>query len=259
MVRKLAENILTIIVTVVLLAVIGGFMLSHYEQSQKQVLQPLQEQNEALRNQIDENRRDLEATAHLIRQAVNNQNGGMFSSSEEIANLNQSRMNALADAIAQRVAPKLPPTRTPEQLAQQENEQIDRISTATADKLQPAINSLTAAQQSAGATAQQLAAAQTENQKLQANLDSTQKAADDALALTQQLSTMYLATYRDKGAVVHILSLPAELIQDTVTGNVIDGNRARSREQQKLDAQIKDIQDRLNQIRSESAQPVASD
>jgi uncharacterized phage infection (PIP) family protein YhgE len=251
MLRKLTENLLTIIVTVVLVGVVAGIMLNHYSSNEQAALTPLREQNEALRAQLDENRRDLEATAQLIRQNVPHQ------SDAELARVNTQKVDALADALAQRMTARMPAPQSADELARQENRQIDRISSATAEKLQPAIQNLTTAARHGSANAAQVAAARAESDRLRDNLAQTQKAADDALQLTRQLSTMYLETYRDKGALVHIISLPAELIQDTARGNFLTGDRARSREQKELDQKVKEIEDRLNQIKATAGQPVA--
>jgi hypothetical protein len=257
MLRKLSESILTIIVTVVLVVGAAAILFSHYAQDERHALAPLQEQNEALRSQIDENRRDVEATAQMLRQAVNHQST-LFSSDEELTRLSSQRLDALADAIANRVAPKMPAPKSAEELARQEEQQIDRISSATAQKLQPAIADLS--DQQKNANGQQVVAAQAQAQQLRQNLASTQQAADDALRLTQQLSAMYLDTYKDHGALVRLFSLPADLIQDTASGSLVNGDHARKQEQQQLDAKIKEIEQRLNEIRTQAGanQPVVS-
>ncbi|MGH7997749.1 MAG: hypothetical protein ACREFX_15500 [Opitutaceae bacterium] len=255
--RRFIENLFTVIVIVAAICVVGGVTLSRYVQSQKQALAPLEEQNEALRSQIDQNRRDVEATTQILRQAVSHPNGGIFNSDEELVRMNTARMNALADAIAQRVRPKLPAPKSADDLARQEDRQIDRISSATAQKLQPAIADLAQAQHNANG--RELASAQAETQRLKRSLASTEKAANDALLLTQRLSALYLDTYRDKGALVHLISIPADLIQYTASGDIITGSRGRAREQKRLDGQIAEIQQRLDRIRTQAGQPAASE
>lgn len=255
--RNFTANLISLIVIVAVVIGATAILSNHYIQTEKQTLAPLQEQNESLRSQIDENRRDLEATAQLLRTAVNHANeGGLFASGSELNEVNTQRMNALADAIAQRIEPKLPPVPSADELARQEDQQIDKISSATAQKLQPSIQQLTDAQ--SNANSQELAQARDENARLRQSLDTTEKAADDALALTNQLSSQYLATYQQKGALVRIFALPGEIIQDAASGDVVNGNHTRKAEQAQLDAKIKQIQQRLNQIRDEVNQPVAS-
>jgi hypothetical protein len=256
--RKLSENILTVIVTVVLVVGAAALLFNHALQHQQATLLALQEQNDALRSQSDDNRHELQATVQILRDAVRHNNNALFSSDEEIARLNGDRMNALADAIAQRVAPKMPVAKSSEELSQQENEQIDRISSATAQKLAPAIADLAAQQKAGSASGRQVAAARVEVEHIRQNLAATQQAADDALKLTQQLSAMYLQTYQEHGALVRILTLPGDLIQDAASGSIVTAQRARTREQRELDAKIKEIEQRLSQIRVQAGTPLAS-
>jgi hypothetical protein len=254
MLRKLTENILTIIVTVALVTVAGILLVSHASKDQRDALNPLREQNESLRAQADENRRQIEATNQMLRDAIGRHQSEVFQSDAELQKLNGTRMDALADAIANRVAPKLPTPATPEDMARQQDQTVDRISSRTAEKLQPTIVEIGEKQQAA--SKRDLSATQARLDAVTANLNQTQAAADDAIKLSHELSAMYLDTYKDHGVVIRVLALPAEVIRDAAGGNIVN-DRNRKKEQQQLDAKLQEIEARLNQVRTQGA-PVAS-
>jgi hypothetical protein len=253
MLRKLTENLLTIIVTVALVAVAGFLMITHATKEQNAALLPLREQNESLRAQADENRRQLEATNQILRDAISHRQGEVFETDNEVQKINGARMDALADAIANRVAPKLPAPATPEEMARQQDQTVDRISSRTVEKLQPSIVELNDKQQ---LSQHELAATRVRLDQVTANLNQTQAAADDAIKLSHELSAMYLDTYKDHGVVIRLLALPAEVIRDAASGNVIN-DRNRKKEQQQLDAKLQEIEARLNQVRTQNP-PLAS-
>jgi len=254
MLRKFTENILTIIVTVALVVVAGVLMFSRAEKQQRDALAPLREQNESLRAQADDNRRQIEATTQILRDAIGKREGEVFQSDAELQKMNGARMDALADAIANRVAPKLPTPATPEELARQQDATVDRISSRTVEKLQPAIVEYSDKQQQANQ--RELAMTRTRLDQMTANLNQTQAAADDAIKLSRELSAMYLDTYKDHGVLIRVLALPAEVIRDAAGGNVIN-DRNRKKEQQQLDTKLQEIESRLDQIRTQGT-PVAS-
>jgi uncharacterized protein YneF (UPF0154 family) len=254
--RKFSESILTIIVTVVLIGIIAGIFISRAVNQEQAALEPLREQNEALRAQIDETRRQSEAATQLLREAVAKREGEVFRPEEEIQRLNTTRMDALANAIAKKVAPELPAPKSADELAQEQDQEVQKIATATAEKLAPTFHSIGQTQREQAS--REIAQYRDKLDAANASLARTQAVADQALDLTRQLSKDYLQTYSEKGGLVRIFSLPGLLIQDVAKGNVINGNRDARREQQDLDAKINQIEQRLNQIRAEAANPLAS-
>ena len=212
--------------------------------------------NELLRSQADDNRRQLEATTQLIRQAVSNREGEVFKTDEEIQKLNTDRMNALAQAIAQKVQPVLPDPKTPEELAAVENEQVDKISTRIAEKMQPALASLGQKQQSLTNLASGTIARDAQQiQSLNANLQQTQSAAQDALKLSQEVSTLYLDSFQNHGVLARVLNLPADVLRDAAGGNLIS-DTDRKKAQEDIDRKMQEIEKRLAQI--QGGVPLAS-
>ena len=240
-------------VTVGLVVVAAALMFSRATKEQRDALAPLREQNESLRAQADDNRRQIEATNQMLRDAIGKREGEVFQSDAELQKLNGARMDALADAIANRVAPKLPAPASPDEMARQQDQTVDRISNQTAEKLQPAIAAYGEKQE---ATQHDLAATRTQLDQVTANLNQTEAAADDAIKLSRELSAMYLDTYKDHGVLIRVLALPAEVIRDAASGNVVN-DRNRKKEQEQLDAKLQEIEARLNQIRGQGT-PVAS-
>jgi hypothetical protein len=181
--------------------------LNHATREQAAALAPLREQNDSLRAQNDENKRQLEATNQILRDAIAHRQGEVFETDTEVQKLNGARMDALADAIANRVAPKLPTPATPEEIARQQDQTVDQISSRTVAKLQPSIVEMESKQQ---VSQKELAATRVRLDQVTANLNQTQAAADDAIKLSRELSAMYLETYKDHGVAIRLLALPAE-------------------------------------------------
>jgi len=256
--RSFREQIPAIIVTVVLVSVAAAWIFGRSASKEEAALAPLREQNEALRAQADQNRQEIEATSQMLRGAISRHEGDLFKTDEEIQRMNGDRINSLADAIAQKVAPALPARQTPEQLAQAEDEQVEKISTRTADKLRPALGELSQKQQ--GLNEQVVSDYNNRIQQLNTKVQRTQAAAQDALKLSHEVSTLYLNSFQDQGALVRIFALPGEIIQDAAHGNII--NHSPDKEQRELDRKMQEIEQRLDQIQAQNAAasaPLAKD
>ena len=102
--QKFKEQILVILVIVVI--VVGAaFWLNQktvieLQAQQELKLAPLREASDALKAQNEENRRSLESTNKLLKDAIAKRESDLFRTDEEIQKLNVERMDALADAIA---------------------------------------------------------------------------------------------------------------------------------------------------------------
>ena len=95
------------VILTALLVVGGGFYLhkqSVEEMGRKQQaeLAPLREQNDALKAAAEENRRQIEVTNKLLKDAIAKREADMFRTEEELNKLNSERMEALAEVIAKR-------------------------------------------------------------------------------------------------------------------------------------------------------------
>jgi hypothetical protein len=163
-------------------------------------------------------------------------------------------MNALAAAIADKVEPILPGPKTPEQLARAESDQIERISARTAEKLQSVLAETV--NKEPAVTDATIKGFNRRIQSLDTNLQATQAAAQDALKLSHEVSAMYLDSFKDRGVLVRIVSLPSDLIHDAAGGNVIDNDgKAAMRD---LDKKMQSIEQRLDEIRNQGGSVTAS-
>jgi type II secretory pathway pseudopilin PulG len=248
-----------IVATAILVIGAAAWLHSRSSGQASAALAPLREQYDALRAQADENRHQIEATTQILRDAIGKHEGELFKTDQEIRKLNGQRIDALADAIAKKVVPAIPGPKTPEELARAEDEQVDRISTRTAEKIRPALAALEHDRTAEEGLTKTVAQDNQRIAQLDASLRGTQAAAQDALKLTHEVSALYLDSFKDQGVLVRILALPADLIRDGATGNLVS-SRDRAKEQRKLDERMGEIEKRLSQIRSQGfADPLASE
>lgn len=245
--QKLKEQIPAVIVTAVLVIAAAAIMVQKIVRQQRLELEPLRAQNDMLRAQGDENRKQIEATTKLLKETVAQFGGeGGLHTEEQIAKLNDERLTRLAEVIAKKVVPELPAAKSPAELEQSQNEQVDKVASRLAENIKPVL---------AGALAEQKAGAldvarQSEARvaQLNAGLLATQAAAQDALALSHELSALYLDSYKDKGVVMRLFSLPANLVIDAAHLNFVTGNRGAA--EKEVTAKIDAIEKRLKEVQS---------
>lgn len=236
--QKFKEQLLAIIVTAVL--IIGGAFWLHQKTvdemtaSAKAQLDPLREQNEALRTASEENRRQIEATNKLLKDAIAKREADMFRTDEEVQKLNTERMDALAEAIAKKVQPYNPLPKSPEEAERMQNEQVDKVSSRMADKIQPILTQMANDQHltrdSINAYSQRisdqigsvLTSELAKNQQLNNNLQATQAVAADSLKLSHELTALYLSSQKDQGLLTRLLTLPANVVKDVAHFNIVD-------------------------------------
>src|SRR5436190_8412260 len=126
--QKFKEQIPAVILTALL--VIGGAFWLHQqtvsEMGAKQQIElaPLRDANDNLKAATEENRKQIEATNKLLRDAISKREADMFRTDEEVQKLNTERMNALAEAIAKKVMPFNPTPKSPEEAEKQQTEQV---------------------------------------------------------------------------------------------------------------------------------------
>jgi hypothetical protein len=264
---KLKDQLPAIVLTAVLV-IIAAFLI-HYltvqelTTRQDEALAPLREENEALRASADENRRQIVATNELLKDAISKREADLFRTDEEVQKLNTERMDALAEAIAKKVQPYNPLPKTPEEAERMQNEQVDKVSARMAVKIQPILAEMAndqhltrdsiaqysqrISQQIGGVLASELA----KNQQLNNNLRETQAAAQDALALSHEITALYLSTFKDQGLITRLLSLPANVVKDAASLSIVtSSDRAKVEEQ--LVKRMNEIDKRLADIEAEA-------
>ena len=265
--QKLKEQLPAIILTVLL--VIGAAYWIHYQTVQEMTAQqdaalaPLREQNEALKASSEENRREIAATTELLKDAISKREADLFRTDEEVAKLNTERMDALAEAIAKKVQPYNPLPKTPEEAARMQNDQVDKVSARMAQRIQPILTQMandqhltrdSIAQYSEKITDQVgvvLTSELAKNQELNNNLRGTQEAAEDSLALSHEITALYLSSFKDQGLITRLLALPANVVKDAASMSIVNSSD-RKKIEQDLVNRMNQIQERLEKLQAQA-------
>ncbi|MBI5767967.1 MAG: hypothetical protein HZA93_09230 [Verrucomicrobia bacterium] len=265
--QKFTEQIPAVILTALL--VIGGAFWLHQKTvaemaARQQVeLEPIRAANDALKAQNEENRRQIEATNKLLKEAVAKREADMFRTDEEIAKLNNERMEALAEFIAKKVQPYNPLPKTAEEAEKQQNEQVDKVSNRLADKIQPILSEMSKDQnltrdsiaKYSQRISDQIGVVLTnelaKNQQLQNNLVATQTVAQDSLKLSHELTALYLSSFKDQGLITRLLTLPANVVKDAASLSIVNSSD-RKKVEEELVAKMADIDKRLADLQAQS-------
>ena len=265
--QKFKEQIPVILVTVII--VVGAaFWLKqttvHELQAQQEAkLAPLREQNDALKASSEENRRALEATNKLLKDAIARREADMFRTDEEVQKLNTERMDALAEAIAKKVQPYNPLPKSPEEAEKMQNEQVDKVSSRMTEKISPILAEMAKDQNltrdSIAAYSQRisdqvgnvLTAELAKNQQLNNNLMATQAAAQDALKLSHEITALYLSSFKDQGLITRLLTLPANVVRDAASLSIVSSSD-RKKVEQDLMSRMGAIDKKLAEIQAQA-------
>ena len=267
MLKKFAEQLPAVILTALL--VIGGAFWVHQqtvlELSAKQTseLAPLREQNDALKAASEENRRQIDATNKLLKDAISKREADMFRTDEEVQKLNTERMDALAAIIAKKMQPYNPLPKSPEEAEKMQNEQVDKVSSRMADKIQPILSEMSKDQnltrESINKYSQRisdqvgtvLTAELAKNQQLNNNLAATQAVAQDSLKLSHEMTALYLSSFKDQGLITRLLSLPANIVKDAASLSIVNSSD-RKKVEEDLVAKMAEIDKRLIDIQAQA-------
>ena len=244
---KLKEQLPTVILTALIIT--GAAFWLHQKTvndmaaREQAELAPLREQNDSLKASAEENRRQIEATNKLLKDAIAKRQADMFMTDEELNKLNADKINALAEAVAQKIQPYNPLPKTPEEAEKMQNEQVDKVSSRLQLKIQPILVDMAKDQNLTRASIEKysqrisdqvgtaLTTEMARNQKLNNNLMETQAAAQDALKLNHELTALYLSTFKDQGIVTRLLMLPANVVRDAANFSIITSNDRKKVEQ----------------------------
>jgi hypothetical protein len=265
--QKFKEQIPAVILTALL--VIGGAFWVHQKtvaemgQRQQAELAPLRESNDALKAQNEENRKQIEATNRLLKDAISKREADMFRTDEEIQKLNGERMDALAEAIAKKVQPYNPLPKTPEEAEKQQTEQVDKVSSKMAEKIQPILAEMAKDQNltrdSIMAYSQRISDQVgtvltneiAKNQQLQNNIVATQTVAQDSLKLSHEITALYLSSFKDQGLITRLLTLPANVVKDAASLSIVSSSERKQREQELVE-RMSTMDKRLADIEAQS-------
>lgn len=269
--QKFKDQIPAVVLTA-LLVIAGAFWIhqqtvTQMATKQQTELAPLREANDALKAASEENRRQIEATNKLLRDAIAKREADMFRTDEEIQKLNTERMDALAEAIAKKVMPFNPLPKSAEEAEKQQNEQVDKVSGRMAERIQPILAEMARDQNLTRESLAQysqrisdqvgnvLTAELAKNQQLNNNLQHTQAVAQDALKLSHEITALYLSSFKDQGIITRLLTLPANVVKDAASLSIVNSSDRKKVEEQ-LVTKMGEIEKRLNQL--QAAAPQAS-
>ncbi len=183
--------------------------------------------------------------------------------------LNVERMNALAEAIAKKVQPYNPLPKTAEEAERMQNEQVDKVSGRMAERIQPILAEMSRDQNLTRESINQysqrisnqignvLTAELAKNQTLNNNLQQTQAVAQDALKLSQEITALYLSSFKDQGLITRLLSLPANVVRDATSLSIVNSTERKKVEEQ-LVAKMGEIEKRLGEIQAQAPQAAAA-
>lgn len=263
--QKFQEQIPALILTALL--IVGGAFWLHKETvkdmtAQQQLeIAPLRSANDALKAQSEDNRRQIETTNKLLREAIAKREADMFRTEEELQKLNVERMDALAEAIAKKVQPYNPLPKSPEEAEKLQNEQVDKVSTRMTERIQPILAEMAKdqnltrdslakySQRISDQVGNVLTAELAKNQALNNNLQQTQAVAQDALKLSHEITALYLSSFKDQGLITRLLTLPANVVKDATSLSIVNSSD-RKRIEEQLVARMGEIDRRLTEIQS---------
>jgi hypothetical protein len=261
--QKFKEQIPAVILTALL--VIGGAFWLHQQTvsemsvTQQKELAPLRDSNDALKVASEENRKQIESTNKLLRDAIAKREADMFRSDEEVQKLNTERMDALADAIAKKMQPYNPMPKSAEEAERMQTEQVDKVSSRMAERIQPILSEMSKdqnltrdsiaqySQRISDQVGNVLTAELAKNQQLNNNLQATQAAAQDALKLSHEITALYLSSFKDQGLITRLLTLPANVVRDAASLSIVN-NSDRKKVEEQLVARMGEIEKRLTEL-----------
>ncbi len=255
--QKLKEQLPTVILTALLITAAAFWLhqktVNDMAAREQAELAPLREQNDALKASSEDNRRQIEATNKLLKDAISKRQADMFMTDDELNKLNADKINALAEAVAKKVQPYNPLPKTPEEAEKMQNEQVDKVSNAHGRQDQAHPRARMASDQhltrdSINAYSQKisdqvgnvLTSELAKNQQLQNNLVATQTVAQDSLKLSHELTALYLSSFKDEGILTRLLMLPANVVKDAASLSIVS-----SSDRKKVEA---DLMNRMNEM-----------
>ncbi|MGH7995617.1 MAG: hypothetical protein ACREFX_04620 [Opitutaceae bacterium] len=265
--QKLRDQIPTIVIIVIVLAGVAYWVhvqtVEDMTLKEQADLAPVREQNDVLKAETEENRQQLALLNQTLKDAITKRSADVFQTDEELQKLNQQRMNALAEAIAKKMEPYNPLPRTPQEAERLQNEQIDKVSSRMAVKIRPILDQMASDQhltrQSVAQYSQRisdevsgvLTSEMAKNQKLNDNLQETQEVAQESLALSHEITALYLSSFKDQGLITRLLSLPANVVKDAASLSIVN-SRDKKKVEQDLVNRMNAIDERLRQIEAQN-------
>src|ERR1051325_6407538 len=174
-------------------------------------------------------------------------------------------MDALAAAIAKKVQPYNPLPKSAEEAEKMQNEQVDKVSSRMAERIQPILAEMSKDQnlprdsiaQYSQRISDQLGVVLTselaKNQQLNNNLQQTQAVAQDALKLSHEITALYLSSFKDQGLITRLLTLPANVVKDAASLSIVSSSD-RKKVEEELVTKMGEIDRRLTELQAQAPQ-----
>ncbi len=263
---KLKEQAPAIVVTALVMgALLGGY--AYYVNAK--VLPAQRAELEALRvahaadleRSAAETRKEIATVNKLLQDAIATRAGGLFLTEEEAKAAETAKVAELAEAVAQKLQPYNPLPKTPEEAEAMQNAQVDKVSGRLTERIQPILGQIAAdqnltreslnryanqiSQQVTGVLAGELA----RNERLGTQVQLTQSLAQESIALSSELTALYLSSIKDQGVLNRLLLLPANIVRDASNFSLLNNDERRAKEAE-LTKRLRDIQSRLEAART---------
>lgn len=270
--QKIKEQFPVILFTVFLIVIVlGSFaayahlkVIPQMRADQQREMAVLNERHAAeLQASAEETHRQIDGLNTLLADAIEHRSADMFLSDEEMAKVNAEKIDQFAAAVAKKIQPFDPLPSTPEEAERLQNEQVDKVSSRMADRIQPILSQMANDQNltrdSIAAYSQKisdqvsviLTTELAKNQQLNNNLGETQAVARDSLALSHELTALYLSSFKDQGVLTRILTLPANVIRDASKLSLVNSSERKQKEEDLVN-RMNAIQTRLEEIQAQN-------
>jgi hypothetical protein len=267
MLQKLKEQLLTIILIGVIVAIALFVFLktvSTVAARQEREINALRDKTSAdLNASAEETRKQIDSVNTLLKDAIQKRSADVFMTEQEVAKMNADRVNQLAEAIAQKIQPYNPLPKTPEEAEKQQNEQVDKVSGRLAEKIQPILADMakdqhltreqinTYSQKISDQISNVLTSELAAKQQLNNNLVATEAVARDSMKLSQEVTALYLSSFKDQSLITRLLTLPANVVRDAASLSIVNSTERKEREE-KLVNEMNAIQKRLDEIEAQA-------
>ena len=215
-----------------------------------------------------ETRQEIAAISQLLKDSLSARSNGLFQTEEEAAAVETAQVTRLAAAVAQQLQAYNPSPQTPEEAEALRNAQVDQVSSRLAERIQPILGQIATdqnltresldryatqiSQEVSGVLGGELA----RNERLGTQVQLTQSLAQESVALSSELTALYLSSVKDQGVINRLLLLPANIVRDASNLSLLNNQERREKETE-LTKRLRDIQTRLDAARTATGGTVA--
>lgn len=260
--EQLPAALVTAFITVAILVAFTFWfrkeVVAELNANQQKEIAALRDQTDAkMKETTDQLRAQNDATYALLKDSVENRRGELFMGDEELAKLNNERVDILAAALAERIQPYgVPIPKDPAEAEAQRNQQVDEVAGRMASRISPILEEMSkntnltreSVQEYSQRISDQIGTVLTSElaakQRLNNNLMETQAIAQDSMRVAQEITALYLTQMKDESVFARILTLPARVIQDTAKGSIVNSN-TREAAETRLANEMKTLEERL--------------